>query len=357
MKSYKKEKTYKVRNTLFSFSTFFKSLGVFLLISGIHTALILGVNELNLNKVAQIVIIILYWVLLSVGITILTHYLMKKTYEEPMQEMAKATSKVANGDFSVYVPTIHTDDKLNYLDVMIMDFNRMVEELGSIETLKTEFFSNVSHEIKTPIAVIQNTAQLLSKQELPENQKQHVQTIIYTSKKLSKLITNILKLNKLEKQNIQPVMEEYDLCRQLCECALQFESLWEEKEIDFDVDIEGKIYICADESLLELVWTNLLSNALKFTDKGGKILLKQKSDKNSIVVSISDSGCGMKEETIKHIFEKFYQGDTSHSTSGNGLGLSLVLRIVQMMDGRIEVDSEYTKGSTFTVYLPKKVRE
>ena len=197
----------------------------------------------------------------------------------------------------------------------------------------------------------------MSKQELLENQKQHVQTIIYTSKKLSELIINILKLNKLEKQNIQPVMEEYDLCRQLCECALQFESLWEEKEIDFDVDIEGKIYICADESLLELVWTNLLSNALKFTDKGGKILLKQKSDKNSIVVSISDSGCGMKEETIKHIFEKFYQGNTSHSTSGNGLGLSLVLRIVQMMDGRIEVDSEYTKGSTFTVYLPKKVRE
>ena len=357
MKSYKKGQRYKVRNTLFSLHTFLKSLAVFLLISGIHTGLILGINELKLSEVTQIVIIILYWVLLSLGITMLTHYLMRKTYEEPMKEMAKATSKVANGDFSVYVPTIHTDDKLNYLDVMIMDFNRMVEELGSIETLKTEFFSNVSHEIKTPIAVIQNTAQLLLKQELSENQRQHVETIIYTSKKLSELITNILKLNKLEKQNIQPVMEEYDLCRQLCECALQFESLWEEKEIDFDVDIEDQVYICADESLLELVWTNLLSNALKFTDKGGKILLKQRSNNDSIVVSVSDFGCGMTEETQKHIFEKFYQGDTSHSTNGNGLGLALVLRIVDMMDGRIEVDSEYTKGSTFTVHLPKKVRE
>lgn len=344
---------YKVRGTHFPVSMFFQILVVLLLMSGVHMGLIVGINTLKLSDVAQTVVIIFYWVLISVFVTLWISLQIRKIYEVPMKQMAEATDKVANGDFSVYIPPLHTPEKLDYLDVMIMDFNKMVEELGSIEILKTDFFSNVSHEIKTPIAVVQNSAEMLKNTKLSlEEQQMYVDTIIQSSKKLSSLITNILKLNKLEKQNIQPVMEEYNLCEQLCQCSLQFENVWEEKEITFDAELEDRVMINADESLLELVWTNLLSNAMKFTERGGVVRLIQTTAEEEVVVSVSDTGCGMSKDTMKHIFDKFYQGDTSHSTSGNGLGLALALRIVRMLDGTIQVESEQGKGSTFTVRLP-----
>ncbi|MGN0203002.1 MAG: sensor histidine kinase, partial [Coprococcus sp.] len=169
---------------------------------------------------------------------------------------------------------------------------------------------------------------------------------------LSSLITNMLKLNKLEKQTISPMPEQYDLCSQLCDCALQFETVWENKDIEFEADIEERILIEHDEGLLELVWTNLLSNAMKFTPPGGRVILSETSDENEVTVLISDTGCGMDEETQRRIFDKFYQGDTSHSTEGNGLGLALVKRILQLSDGSISVESRVGEGTVFTVKLP-----
>lgn len=344
---------YKIRNIHFPVSMFFITLLVLLIMNGVHMGLIVGVNTLALSDITQTTIVVVYWIAVSVFVTLWIGIQMRKVYEIPMKQMAEATNKVANGDFSVYIPPLHTPEKLDYLDVMIMDFNRMVEELGSIETLKTDFFSNVSHEIKTPIAVVQNSAEVLKNTKLSvEEQQVYIDTIIQSSKKLSALITNILKLNKLEKQNIQPVMGEYDLCEQLCQCSLQFENVWEEKEIEFDAELEERVMIHADESLLELVWTNLLSNAMKFTERGGRVKIVQTSTADEVVVSVSDTGCGMSKDTMKHIFDKFYQGDTSHSTGGNGLGLALALRIVRMLDGTIHVESEQGKGSIFTVHLP-----
>ena len=229
----------------------------------------------------------------------------------------------------------------------------MIEELGSIETLKTDFISNVSHEMKTPIAVIKNSAQLLQMKGTSEEQRQeYARNIDSAAGRLSDLITNILKMNKLEHQNIVPDTEDYDVCRQLCDCIIQFENRWEEKKIELDIDLEDKAFVRADEELMTLVWNNLLSNALKFTEQGGRITVRQASEHGWVIVSISDTGCGMSADTIEHIFDKFYQGDTSHSKEGNGLGMALVRRVLQLIDGEIQVMSEVGKGSTFTVRLP-----
>ena len=342
-----------VREIRFILSLFITYMGVLLLMSGIHTGLVVLMGELRCEEIIQIIVAMAYWGIVALGITWFTVSRIKKTYEIPMRQLAEATSKVAAGDFSVYVPTLHTADKLDYLDVMIMDFNKMVEELGSIETLKTDFISNVSHEMKTPIAIIKNYAELLQMGPMEEEQrKEYAKSIEGAASRLSSLISNILKLNKLENQRIMPEMENYDVCRQLCECILQFEDAWEEKEIELETDIEDMALVRADDSLMELVWNNLISNAIKFTEPQGSVTVRQTSDENYIRIAVSDTGCGMSQESRKHIFDKFYQGDTSHSGEGNGLGLALVKRVLELMDGDIYVVSEEGKGSTFTVTLP-----
>ena len=313
-------------------------------------------NTLELNGFIQTLIPTIYWTAVAAGLTLFTRKKVKDTYEEPLHRLADATQQVAGGDFSVYVPAIHTADRLDYLDVMILDFNKMVEELGSVETLKTDFVSNVSHEMKTPIAVIKNYAELLQMKNASDGEKaEYARNIEEAAGHLSALISNILKLNKLENQRIDPEIESYDLCGQLEECILQYEELWDEKELELEVDMEEKAVIQADPSLMELVWNNLLSNAIKFTEQGGKVTVRQATEAEYVEVSVSDTGCGMSKESIRHIFDKFYQGDTSHSKEGNGLGLALVKRILVLMNGDIQVVSQEGKGSTFTVKLPRRM--
>ena len=343
----------KIRNNRFPPSLFFVYLGVLLAMSGIHTGMIVGMNKLGWNDLMQTAVPLFYWSAVAVGLTFFTRRQIQRTYEEPMHRLAQATEQVAGGDFSVYIPPLHTSDKLDYMDIMLIDFNKMVEELGSIETLKTDFFSNVSHEIKTPLAVIQNNAELLRMEELTDTQREYADTIYQSSRRLADLISNILKLNKLEKQTITPDIQVYDVCAQLAECALGHEQAWEQKELEFDADMEDKAEIAADPALMELVWNNLLSNAVKFTEPRGSILLTENSDADHVYVSVQDNGCGMSEDTQKHIFEKFYQGDTSHAMAGNGLGLALALRVLQLNGFQIKVESAPGKGSTFTVIMPK----
>lgn len=324
---------------------------------GVFTTLqmrIIG-SYIDITKIAPIhsFAIPAIWLLAAASFTYMTVYQINKRYQQPIEEFARATQLVASGDFSVYMVPKHTPDKYDHLDVIFVDFNKMVEELGSIETLKTDFFSNVSHEIKTPLAAIQSNAELLHQKNLPEEKRlEYTEMILHATHRLSSLITNMLKLNKLEKQVIQPKSEPFDLCAQLCECALQFEDMWDKKDIAFEADMEDRAYICADPSLLEMVWTNLLSNAMKFTPSGGTVTITQTSDEREAVVEITDTGCGMNEATMKRIFDKFYQGDPSHATEGNGLGLALVRRILELSDGTISVRSELGKGSTFIVHLP-----
>ena len=301
-----KEQQEQARQSVFPVSLFGVLLLVLMLMSGIHQGVLVLMDTQQWNPLARVMVPMIYWALIAVGVTLYTVWRVKKAYEEPMQIMAKATEQVANGDFSVYIPPRHTADKMDYLDVMFIDFNRMVEELGSIETLKTDFFSNVSHEIKTPLAILQNYAELLLREELPEEKRrEYTEVILRTTQRLSGLITNMLKLSKLEKQAIQPQPQLFDLCAQLCECALQFEELWEKKGIEFDAELDDRVMISADPQLLELVWTNLLSNAMKFTPPGGTVRLQQVVEGDAVAVSVTDTGCGMSEETMKHIFDKF----------------------------------------------------
>ncbi len=344
----------KRRESRFPGSLFALYFVTLLLMSGIHMGLVTLINEnLHWPTIVQVLIPTVYWGLVAGALTLFTRYKIVKTYDQPMKELAKAADKVAKGDFSVYIPPIHTSNRHDYLDLMFLDFNKMVAELGSLETMRTDFIANVSHEIKTPLAGIQNYAQLLQRPGLTrEEQETYISVILSSTRRLSSLVTNILKLNKLESQQIAPQFESYDLCGQLSECAIRFESVWEEKQIDLEANLEDRAIIRGDASLLELVWNNLLSNAFKFTEPGGTVTLRQSSDETHVTVSVSDTGCGISPEAQEHIFDKFYQGDTSHATEGNGLGLALVLRVLQLMDASIQVESREGVGTTFTVQIP-----
>ena len=273
----------------------------------------------------------------------------KITVERPVKQITAAAEKIMQGDFSVRVPPIHGagTDGFNQIGSVI---NKMAQELSGTETLRTDFIANVSHELKTPLAVMGNYATMLQQPGITEEEKnEYAKAISEASRRLAQLITNILKLNKLENQQIFPQTEEFDLGEQLCACLLQFEDAWESKELNIETEIEEDVRIRSDGELLSLVWNNLISNAVKFTPRGGTVGVCLKTQGDYVVVSVSDTGCGMTPEVGQHIFEKFYQGDTSHATQGNGLGLALVKRVVDILNGEIGVHSVSGKGSTFTV--------
>jgi len=275
----------------------------------------------------------------------------------PVMRILDALKKITDGDFSVRIKPLHRKRAFNEYDLIIDDINKMAKELSSIETLKTDFISNVSHEIKTPLAVIQNYSTILQSETLSDGERiECAKSLESASKKLSSLITSILKLNKLENQQIFPETRKYDLSEQLIQAILLFENDWEEKELEIITDIEENVEIEADEELLLTVWSNLISNAVKFSEKKGKLTVSLKKEGGYAIVSIADTGCGMTKETGMHIFEKFYQGDTSHATEGNGLGLALVKRVIDITKSEITVESELGKGSRFIVkILLKKI--
>jgi signal transduction histidine kinase len=192
----------------------------------------------------------------------------------------------------------------------------------------------------------------LQNPELSEKeQTEYARAITEHTRKLSALITNILKLNRLENQQIFPEKQDYNLSEQICECLLGFEQAWEKKNLEIETEIDEEVIVCQDAELLSLVWNNLFSNAIKFCKEEGTVSVSVKKEKDGVLVSVSDEGCGISPEVGVHIFEKFYQGDTSHATQGNGLGLALVKRVIDIVGGEIHVQSVLGKGSTFLVRL------
>lgn len=291
-------------------------------------------------------------ILLSVLFTLFDELRRKLTVERTARRIAEAARRIVSGDFTARVerPSRLSNDE-HFFEI-IDCFNRMAAELGSVETLRTDFISNVSHEMKTPLTVMQNYGALLQSPDLPEDQRiEYAQGVTQSARRLADMVTNILKLNKLENQQIFPHAERFDLGEQLCESLLQYESVWEREEIGIDTDICDNVMVETDRELLWLVWNNLLSNAFKFTPSGGTVRLTLRATEHHAIVQVQDTGCGMSAETGAHIFEKFYQGDTSHATRGNGLGLALVKRVMDIVHGEISVSSEVGRGTTFTVKI------
>lgn len=303
------------------------------------------------NKGIIAILIFILVVILSVIITVFDFVRRKIMVEKPVKKIIDATEKIASGDFNTRLKIEHSYDKYNEYDVIMENLNIMASELSKSEILKSDFISNVSHEIKTPLSVIQSYATLLQEETLDkENRKKYSKILLQASKRLSDLITNILKLNKLENQTISPEYKKINLTDVVAEIVVSYEEIIESKGIDLECDFED-IMLVSNVGYIEIIINNLLSNAIKFTDKNGKINVSLNNTVDGAIIKVSDTGCGISKETGKRIFEKFYQGDTSHTSEGNGLGLALVKRVIDIMGGEISVKSEINQGSVFTVVL------
>ncbi len=267
---------------------------------------------------------------------------------KPIERLSRGLRCVSRGDFSV---RLQEKSMFGTIREMYGDFNAMAQELAGVETLRSDFVSNVSHEFKTPLAAIEGYAALLQKKDLSSDKAQeYLEKIILNAHKLSVLTGNILNLSKLENQQSLPNQKPFDLAEQIRKTILVLESEWTAKNISFDLALQD-VSFCGDAGILFHVWYNLIGNAIKFSEKNTTVRVELRTVANKIYVTVEDHGCGIDPDVLPHIFEKFYQGDASHSAEGNGLGLALVKRIVTLCDGKVIAKSEKNKGSEFTVIL------
>ncbi len=266
----------------------------------------------------------------------------------PLTNLSTAMNKVADGDFETQ---IETESRIEAIQDIYTNFNLMVKELGATETLQTDFVSNVSHEIKTPITAIEGYATLLQNTEnIDEVENEYIEKILFNTKRLSELVSNILLLSKVDNKAIQAKKTTYRLDEQIRQSIVLLEPKWSAKEIDFDVDMDEVEYT-GDESLMFHVWNNLIDNAIKFNPQNGFIRITLENSDNKITFTVEDDGCGISDEEKKHIFNKFYQSDSSHKAEGNGLGLALVKNILTLCGGEISVTDGKNGGARFTVIL------
>jgi len=332
---------------------FLFSLIIFLImaISGVISAFVTIYFHIgSFSKPSGIIwpIINLYMVSVIIGTAISA--IIGKKILSPLVKYSEALMEVGKGNFNIKL----AEDKhyVHELKIMSHNFNIMVNELNNIETFRSDFITNVSHEFKTPLASIDGYTMLLQDSNLTEEEKnKYIEKILNNTKRLSSLVYTILQISKLENQGIIAKKIKFKLDEDFRQTLLFLEPKWAGKNIDLDIDLDETTFY-GNEELLAQVWVNILDNAIKFTPDNGTIVCSLKQSDGWITATISDNGEGMSEDVQKHIFDKFYQGDKSHSSEGNGLGLALAKRIVDLCGGTIEVQSECGNGSTFTVKLP-----
>ena len=276
---------------------------------------------------------------------------LSKFFFDPIKKLRKAMDEVAQGDFSVRLEGSSRSKEI--MDIYA-GFNLMAHELCATEILQTDFLSNVSHEFKTPINAIEGYSTLLQDSDnLNDDQRQYIEKILFNSQRLSSLVGSILLLSKLENQQIQTNQTNYRLDEQIRQSVVALQPSWESKEIDLDVELDRVDYLGC-EPMMRHVWDNLISNAIKFSPYGGVVKIRLFNHGQSLDFFVEDQGEGVAEEAKKHIFDKFYQGDSSHKHEGNGLGLALVKRILTIEKGQVAVENLPHRGCRFTVTLQAK---
>lgn len=305
----------------------------------------------GLGVIPSLGIYTLISLLLVSGITVaLMSYFIGRRVLTPLVKLSSASKEVARGNFDV---TVSDSSKMEEVQSTFRNFNAMVRELKSISTLSSDFIANVSHEFKTPLSVIEGYAMLLQDDRLTAQEREdYLNKILVNTRRLNTLVGNILMLSKMETKPLPEQYTRFRLDEQLRQIVAQLEPQWSAKGISFRVRLD-EVELLGWEQVLPYVWSNLISNAIKFSPSGSVIALTLLEQRECAVVTVSDRGCGMEPDVQERIFEKFYQGDTSHKAEGNGLGLALVRQIVELSQGVVEVESQPGKGSTFRVILPK----
>lgn len=298
------------------------------------------ISVLTLVSLAAVSTVICGFVSYFVGRRILT----------PMVKLSAASREVAKGNYSVRVSD---SSKMEEVQTTFRNFNAMIKQLDSISTLSNDFAANVSHEFKTPLTAVEGYAMLLQDPSLGEEERQeYLEQILTNVRRLTELVGDILLLTRIENKGLADAYSHFRLDEQIRRAVVLLQNQWMPKDLVIDGDLD-EVTIHASEGLLSHVWENLMSNAIKFSPQGGTIELRLLEQTECVVFTIRDEGCGMSPEVRERIFEKFYQGDTSHKGLGHGLGLSLAKRIVELSDGVIEVESEEGQGTLFRVILPK----
>lgn len=306
-----------------------------------------GNEVISENTGLIVVACIVSLMILAQGITIYWG----RRINRPVEIVSEAVNRVAQGDFDVQIDSSKFKSEIK---ILADDLNKMIKELKSIEVMRSDFVSNVSHEFRAPISSIQGYVTLLSNPALTDKQRDdYFIKLSESTRQLTGLVDNVLKLSRLESQNIVSETKPFSLDEQLRRAVLMFEQQWSQKNLELDLNLPECEYN-GNEEMLNQMWINLIGNAIKFTDKNGKIGVSlDNSQKDFVAVTVYDNGVGMTEEVKAHIFEKFYQADFSRKAEGNGLGLALVKTIAHLTNSTVTVESEVHKGSTFTVKLPK----
>lgn len=330
---------------MFSLLTFL-TLTLTVIFSGFVTMLLIKIGLLTQQN--RVVVFITIAVSSIVVGTVISKFAGRNPLKA-ISAMSEATKEVAKGNFEV---KLAENSRIDELQEMARNFNIMTKDLAGIEMLRNDFVENVSHEFKTPLSAIEGYATLLQRKGLSEDKKEeYTRKILYNTKRLSSLSSNILLLSQLENQEIGIQKELFCLDEQIREVILALEEQWSEKQLELEIDLDSANYL-GNKDLLIHVWQNILGNAIKYVSTSGMIRILLRREQDCLKIHIADNGTGMSEEVQRRVFEKFYQGDHSHSAQGNGLGLALAKRIVDLHSGSIAVSSIEGKGTTFTVSLP-----
>ena len=297
----------------------------------------------------SMLIMVAVFFVISVGIGLLVFYRFNYLFLKPIDKLSTALKEVEKGNYDVEVST---DVRVRELYRLMKGFNRMTKEISSVEMLKKDFISYFSHEFKTPITSIRGFSRQIKEQDLePHKQKEYIDIIYRESDRLIRMSGNVLTLTKLEHQATLTDTKVFSLDEQLRRTLLVLEEEWSKKDLELDLDLE-ELEIESNEEMIKQIWLNVISNAINYSNHGDKLKIRCKNDGKFAKVRIQDYGAGMSDQVRERIFEKFYQGDASHGASGNGLGMSIVKRIIDLCGGKIVIKSQVKKGTVVIVYLP-----